>query len=651
MTAPELARSLPPEQEAIRAKCFHPAGEFIEFPLADVETSIPARFEKMARAYPERVAVARSAWRLNYGALNGAANNIAAAIVERCGDSRSEPVGLLFRKGVGFVVGLLGILKAGKICAPLDPALPPERLSLMCADMQARLLITDEEGGSLASRLAEPQGWLTIENLLAGPAPANPRVSVSPDAVACLFYTSGSTAQPKAVVETHGNLLRSTARDTADYHLCAEDRMTFVASSGRDIFRALLNGAAIFPVDLRREGFAGLGRTLIDHEITILNCVASAFRGFAQSLSGDERFDHLRLIKLNGETVYQSDYQLFHSHFAPECILVNTYGPTECGTICQYLMDKSRAAANGVLPVGYPVFAKEVWLEDANGGAVPCGTPGEIVVKSRYLSNGYWRATQELPAPFCADPSDEQAKIYRTGDIGVLAPDGCLTHLGRKDSLVKIRGNQVVTSAVETVLLSLGVLSKATVLSALDRDGDRCLIAYVVARQRPGPSAAELRDRLQEIVPSYMIPNRFVFLDDLPVTGNGKVNRRALQPPDRQRPRLDAPYIAPGTEIEKALASIWAEVLSVDPVGIHDDFFALGGHSLAAMRVVARVIQTFQFDLALQELINAPTVAAMAQVIAGCLGRQTKPEDLERLLAEVEAMTEAEAQKLLAGQA
>jgi amino acid adenylation domain-containing protein len=638
---------LPPEQQAIREKCYHPSGTFVEFPIEDVEASIPERFEKTVRLYPDRIAVKSMYEQLTYSELNDAANRIARVILARCGEGQ-EPVGLLFPKGAPFVIAMLGLLKAGKISVPMDPQFPPAQLALMFEDMQARLLVTDHESFALANSLAGPDRYLNIVELKTNRAEENPQLSLSPDAFACLFYTSGSTGSPKGVIENHRNLLQGTMRDTNDYHICADDKVMF-ATSARDIFRALLNGAAVSPIDIRQEGFTGLSRRLMEQEITIYNSVTSVFRNFAGTLAGYERFPHLRLIMTGGETVYRSDFELYQKHFPDDgCVFVNRYGPNEAGAVVsQYVMDKSTVITSSAVPIGYAVTGKEIQLLDESGNRADVGQPGEIVVTSPYLSPGYWHQPDRSREAFRVLSSDNKSRVYHTGDAGMMGSDSCLMYLGRKDSQVKIRGNRVQITAVETVLLNLDNIREAAVVALEDDTGDKRLVAYLVVRTHPAPTSSELRESLKAVISDFMIPSAFVFLDKLPVTGAGKVDRRALTAPSKDRPQLGVSYVAPRNVYEEKLAAIWAEVLGLVEVGVLDNFFQLGGDSLGAARVVARVVQLFPLDLPVKALFESPTVADMARVIVENQSQRASQTDLERLLSDIETISEEEAQRRL----
>jgi amino acid adenylation domain-containing protein len=634
--------SLLAQQSAVRAKCFHPTGTFIEFRKEEIEQSLVSRFEQQVRKQPNRLAVKTKTQQLTYEELNQAANRTAEDILAQRGAGQ-EPIALLLPKGAPLVVAILGTLKAGKICMPMDPTLPQARLSYMLEDAQANLIVTNRDYLAMAKTLGQQRHWLDIDEPDNGPRPENPNLILPPDAFAYIFYTSGSTGLPKGVSENHRNLLHHIMTETNDLHFCAEDRLTLLASSGRDIFRALLNGGAVYPVDIKQEGLAGLARWLIQEQITVFTAVASAFRHFVNALTGDEQFPHLRLIKLIGESVYRSDVQLYQKYFSPHCILVNSYGPNETGHLSHYLVDKETRITTSTVPVGYAVEDKEVVLFDEDGKEVKVGQTGEIVVRSHHLSPGYWRRPDLTSAAF--SPSSEHAeRLYRTGDLGSMQSDGCLTHLGRKDFQVKIRGYRVEIAEVEMALLDLDGVKEAVVVAREDVPGHKRLIAYIVPTGTPAPTTSEYRSALAAKLPDYMIPSVFVLMDSLPLIGIGKVDRRALPAPGRARPKLANPYVAPRTPIEAEVCQIWTELLDLEQVGIEDPFLDLGGHSLLATRIVSRLRETFHIEVPLQTLLEAATVAEMALLIVQHQAQRLDPAELASLLAAVEETPEKSAE-------
>jgi acyl carrier protein len=263
----------------------------------------------------------------------------------------------------------------------------------------------------------------------------------------------------------------------------------------------------------------------------------------------------------------------------------------------------------------------EVLLLDDDGKETAANQIGEMSVRSRYLSPGYWRRPELSQTKFLPDPNGGEERNYRTGDLGVMLDDGCLVHMGRKDFQVKVRGYRIEVGEIEAALLNLDNVKEAVVVLREDRSGDKRLVAYIVPSRQPAPTVTTLRNALAENLPSYMVPSAFVLQDTLPLLPNGKLDRQTLPDADNSRPNLDTPFIVPETAVEQTLAKIWAKVLNVDQIGIHDNFFDLGGQSLAAMGIISQVIKHFQVELPLRSLFQSPTVADMATVIAEYRGR------------------------------
>jgi len=337
----------------------------------------------------------------------------------------------------------------------------------------------------------------------------------------------------------------------------------------------------------------------------------------------------------------------YQRHFSANSILVIRFGATETGTLRRMYLDPDSPLEEAKCAVGYATEGADISLLDEEGKELPFEGIGEIVVKSRYVSPGYWRRPDLTREKFVSDPNGGGKRIYYTGDLGRLRSDGLLYHLGRKDFQLSIRGYRVEAGEIEAVLLAQGNVREAiaaTSKASTGADHDH-LIVYIVPFEKPYPSTSVLRRAAREKLPAHVVPSDFVFLESLPLTPNGKVDRRALPAPDNARPELDVAYAAPRSEIEKQLASIWAEVISTEPIGIHDNFFDLGGHSLAASRVISRVIQTFRLELPVKALFDAPTVAQMALVVEQNRAKQANEPELEQMLREVETLTEEEAQR------
>ena len=428
-----------------------------------------------------------------------------------------------------------------------------------------------------------------------------------------------------------------------------EDRLTFLHShcfsaSRLDIFGALLNGAALLHFDFGEQGPAPLARWLHDEAITVMHWVPTAFRHFADDLHEAERFPALRSIVLGSETLTARDLELYRRHFAPECTLVNRFGTTETGNIAWHFIDNQTALTGGVVPIGRPIDGMEVSLLGETGKQVVDGAVGEITVKSQYLPPGYWRRPELTRSAFTFDATG--IGLYRTGDLGYRLPDGCLVYVGRKDSQAKIRGYRVEIGEIESALLAHPAIREAAVAVGEEESGAQKLLAYMVAREGHRPANSAVRSHLAGWLPPHMIPAGFIWIERLPLTQTGKLDRLALSRYGDASAELYTEFAEPRTPNEETLVAIWAEVLQLDRVGIHDNFFDLGGHSLLATQVVSRVTKTFELYIPLRALFESPTVAGLsalilpeqteglgddelAQLLTGVQGDGAQPESLE----------------------
>lgn len=589
-----------------------PSPRLVAFADEAIEQSLPSRFEEQARKFPERLAVKTSKCSLTYRELNQAANRIARAILQRCGHG-PHPVACLFSDDAFWVATILGILKAGKMYVTLDPEHPPSRTEQVWREAQAPLLATDTPNLAAARRLSGAVEPLNVESIDTF-SDENLGLNLAPDSLACILFTSGSTGQPKGVVHNHRNLLHNIKNHTNTLQITAQDRLSLLSSrttaqAATGTYSALLNGAALCFFRLKEEGLERLARWLSDEQITIYHSSASIFRHFAASLTGKSLFPGLRVVKLGSEPISSRELQLFKAHFSPDCLFVNALNSTETGMIRQYRTRNGSVEGN-IVPVGYGVPNMEVLVLGDDGRSVAPGEVGEIVVRSRYLAVGYWQKPEQSKAAFAADSAGSDLRLFRTGDIGRLLSDGALVHLGRKDSRVKIRGNRVELAEVEAALLAVTGVKQAVVAAQEDARHDRILVAYVVPEAVQATTPILLRRALLERLPRYMVPSLFVLLDELPVTPQGKIDRRAVQ---EQRVRVDS--LEPRDDTEAQLVEIWKNLLGVDHVGIRDDFFDLGGDSLLAASLLFQIEQTFGKELSPSLLVNNATIERLANAL------------------------------------
>ena len=592
---------------------------FIHFSKEEVEQSIPARFERQVLLYPDRIAVADAESTLTYRDLNALANRIARTVLAVRGTG-SELVALLVGNGASVVAAMLGVLKAGKFYVPLDASQPIARAAAILAECRPALLIAD--GARMEHRYEVP--LLNLDALDPDLCDENPGLPISGNNLAYVLYTSGSTGKPKGVMQDHRYVLHLAMVYTNGGQISAADRLALLyspsfAGAVRDIYCALLNGAALFSFDVKREGLIGLADWLRHKQITAFFAVATMFRHFCRLLTPEDQFPSVRLIELGSETVHAGDVHLYQRHFSADTRLVVNLGGSEISPICWFPVYPN-ARIKGAVPAGYAAEDVELLLWDTEGKPVAAGDPGEIVVRSRYLSRGYLGRPELTEAAFLPDPEGGDRRLFRTGDLGRLLPDGCLLHLGRRDFQVKIRGYRVETAEVEAFFTATGLVRDAAVTAWRDSTGEQNLAAWLVPLHPEAPlSISELRARVAAALPDYMAPATFVLLDSLPVTESGKIDRRALPDP-RTAEQQDSAYVAPRTSVEQRLKEIWSELLGREHIGMHENFFELGGNSLLALQVVARITSSFRVTLPPNCLFECSTLARLAELVEHARG-------------------------------
>jgi amino acid adenylation domain-containing protein len=592
-----------------------PVPGFVPFSREALEASIPARFAVQVAGHPDRVAVAHARGSLTYRDLDHASNGIAAALMDAMGDAE-EPVGLLVGEDDARIIAILGALKAGKMYLALDPGDPPDRISAMLRHSTARMVLTDDPGQ--ASRLLEGTRTMVRDTTDLAPLEALPSACVvGPDRGAYLFYTSGSTGEPKGVCDTHRNVLHNVLRYTNSLQISCGDRLSLLQActfSGTvsSLFGALLNGATICPIHLRRHGAAAEARWLARQDITIYHSVPALFDAIV-SQAGD--LPRMRIIRLEGDQAHQRHVRLFQERFGSGCILVNGLGATETGLIRQYFVHADRPPAEGVVPVGYATPEMDILLLDPGGVEVRAGEIGRIAVRSRYLAREYWRNPALTAEVFRPCPDDPAKRIYWSGDLGRKSPDGCLEHLGRLDGQVRVRGIGASLPDIEAVLGAVAGVRMAIVKPHRQAGVER-LTGYIVPSEGAPPTASAIRRQLAQRLHRPLIPSRLVVLDALPLDPHGKVDRRALPPARAVRPDLDVPFRSPAGDRETRIAAIWRAVLELPEVGRDDDFFDLGGDSLDAMAVLSGVEAELGIALPHSVWVTRRTIADLAGALA-----------------------------------
>ncbi len=592
--------------------------------------TIGERLARIALSVPERIALREDDERRTYAELDAAANAIARHL-RNVRAPGAAFVALLFENKIPAIEAIFGVARCGLAYVPLDAGDPDDRLRLIVGDSEPELMLT-ERGLLDRARTLVPAGCtaIAIEDLTRA-ATIEP-VDVDEHAIANLYYTSGSTGVPKGVAQTHRNVLYFADAYARTLSIGEDDRVSLLytlsfSASMMDMFGALFNGATLCAYDVRRAGVGLLAQWLDRERISVLHAVPTVFRGLASSLNPERRLEHLRAIDLGGETVFESDVELFRAHTRPDGMLVNHLAATEANVIAQHVVRHGDPCAKGILPVGKPPQGVEVQVRRADGSAAGIDEVGNLVVSSPYLSPGYWRRPELNAAAFAAHPDRADARCYFTGDRARIDGEGDLHFLGRQGSRVKVRGQSIDLNEVEAALAACPGVAKSAVIAAGEEGNPEStrLIAYLAVAEERARDPLFVRRRLAERLPSYMLPGAFVFLHAMPLTATGKIDRGALaRIPPQRGPARDIE--APRGDVEQAVAAMFEQLLRESPIGRGDDFFLLGGDSLSLVELQARVLD--QFGVSVSNFFDDATVSGIAARILRSRDPNQAPERL-----------------------
>jgi natural product biosynthesis luciferase-like monooxygenase protein/amino acid adenylation domain-containing protein len=567
-------------------------------------------FERQVEHTSEAVAVVYQDQQLSYAALNHAANQLAHHLA-RLGVGAEIRVALCMERSFEMVIGLLGVLKAGGAYVPMDPSYPQERLAYMLEDSEAPVLLTQNQlMPDLPDYSGKPicldQAWL--QN--AGSSPDNPKIDVSPHALAYVIYTSGSTGMPKGVaIEHHNtvNLLR-WAREV----LTAKDMDAVLASTSIsfdlsvfEMFLPLSCGGTVILV----ENLLDLPTTPASQRVSLINTVPSAMEQLLRNFGIPQS---VQTVNLAGEALWGRLVEEIREANA-DATVFNLYGPSEDTTYSTFgLMGREGEETPSI---GRAIAATQVYVLSNDCQPVPIGVPGELFIGGEGVARGYLNkpnltTDKFMPDSFSGNPG---ARLYRTGDQARWGTYGELDYLGRLDQQVKLRGYRIELGEIEAVLSLHAGVRQCAVTVREDVPGDKRLVGYIVPSEEAAPATAELRGYLQGKLPEHMVPSAFVALPQLPLTSNGKLDRKALPHPQVQDVQVQEEE--PRSPVEEIVAAIWCQVLGLDRVGMNQNFFDLGGHSLLATQIISRIREVLEVEVPLRAVFEAPTLGAMAEAV------------------------------------
>jgi amino acid adenylation domain-containing protein len=598
------------------------------------DMSLVELVERQARERPDATALTFRNHSLTYRELNARANQLVHHL-RASGVGIESKVIICMERKLEPLVAMLAVLKTGGAFVPIDPSDPDERLRTIVSDAGAQVIVSEEK---MRERFGPDVPLLCLDSLALGEQEENPESAANSDSLAYVIYTSGSTGKPKGVEITRGSLLNHNLSVGAIYGLRADDRVLQSASLSFDVCLEEIwptwvhGGVVVMRSTELSEDVRTFLRFVEREQLTVLNLPTALWHAVVEELPRETIPSCVRLVVIGGERASAKHVRIWNEHVVESVQLMNAYGPTEATITSTIYVENGASTCE--LPIGRPITNTQAFILDDFGQPVPIGVAGELYIGGAGVARGYLNRPDLTAERFVASLFPEwPGGLYRTGDVARFLPDGNIEFIGRADHQVKIRGFRIELEEVECHLRQHARVRNVAVVS-FNTDGDARLAAYVEAADG-GVSADQLRDFLQTRLPHYMMPCALVMLERLPLQSNGKVNRRALPPPHTAAVDAIRTDSAPPQDVvQRALAEIWCSLLGVPTVGIRDNFFKVGGHSLLAMRLVSRIRDAFQIDLQMKSIFEAPTIEQLAKVVES------------RVIEQVQQLSEQEAEQL-----
>jgi amino acid adenylation domain-containing protein len=612
-------------------------------------------FEEQVRLHPERTALRFKDQTFTYAELNARANRL-AHFLRKCGVGPNVPVPLFVERSAEMIIGMLAIMKAGGCYVPLLHDDPQARIAHLLAEIQSPALLTTEK---LRSHLPEYSGKIVLfDTSFEGEPSSDPENRTKSSDLVCVIYTSGSTGVPKGVAARHYNLANyihficrrlELSQFPEGWHFATVSTIGAILGN-TSVFGSLMSGGCLHVIDYETGMTPQLFADYVaKHPIDAMKITPSQLSGLLAGAEGRPILPRKYIVVGGEKFTWELVRQIRDNG---RCKIMNHFGPTETMGCCTFVLDGHDfgGVEPATVPLGRPMSNQQLYIVDRHLRPVPVGVPGELCMSGAGLTDGYFKQPQQTAEKFVSNPysTDPRARLYRTGDLARFLPDGNIEFLGRIDHQVKIRGFRVEPAEVEAAIKALSNVKDAVVVPEDSQSGEKILAAYVVPRSQL--HSGELRSLLRQEIPDYMVPSRVVMLEALPLNRNGKVDLPALSALKESTESKEADSAAPRTAAEELLAQIWREVLQKDGIGVHDNFFEIGGHSLLAMQIISHIRNEFRVQFPLFSFLEAPTIADMAAKIGECPSAETEEEEMQKLLNELDGMSDEEAQRLVAEQ-
>lgn len=576
----------------------------------EFNSTIHAQFEANVLLNPNNTALYFKGKTLSYNQLNKKANQLAHLLIQK-GYKAETPIAICMERSMEMVIASLAVLKAGLAYVPIDSSYPKERINYIIEDSKAALVIASKQTEALLN-IANNRLLIYAENKLENAPNENPNGTISPENLAYIIYTSGSTGKPKGVLLQHKGLINTITAQRKDFKVDAQSRIMQFASFSFDasvceIFLALLNGAQLHLIEkdiiLSKDALIAF---MLKQEISLITFPPSLL-----AMLSDQEFPALKTVVTVGEACSRELAEKWHS----KTLFINGYGPTEATIGCVWGRIKQVDFSLPTAPIGIPILNDKAYILDENGLPTPIGCAGELYIASPGLARGYLDRADLTAEKFIPNPFSQTGgeRLYKTGDLACWLPDGRIEFMGRVDFQVKIRGNRIELGEIEAAINSYPAIKDVIVRAFGQNAQEKQLVAFVISKEEN--ISQQVRSHIQNSLPEYMIPTAIIELESFPLTPNGKVDRNALTLPSDFTTTSSRVYVAPQSQTEQVIASIWQDVLNGPQVGLNDNFFALGGHSLLATQVVSRMRDAFELEVPIKLLFETTHLAHLASKV------------------------------------
>jgi len=579
--------------------------------------TIHGRFESVVSAGPERIAVTDESLSFDYKTLNRISNALAKNLTDIYG---AENIAIFHENTVWQVVSILGILKAGKTYVPLDTTFPPDRNRAIMQEAGTRLILT--ETGLTAKHQHFLNGFEVVcsDQFIDKHDVDAPEVAVCPGDRAILLFTSGSTGKPKGVIQTHENMVHFIGRLTSFCDIKPDFRFAHYLSTGFSahalpLLAALLNGGHLMLFNVKKDGITAFTDWFTAQKINAALVLPSFLRHWLDVIEKGTTFPDLKLLLFGGETLYRGDVEKARKVFAPHNRMINILASTEAYLSRAFIINHDTPLVGNIVPVGYPVEGVDLFLRDEEGNDCAPGETGEIYLRSKYVSPGYWNNPVQTNADVVRDIWDNNLKTLRTYDKGVMRADGCVVHLGRKDHMVKIRGFRIDLAEIESVLLTEPEVKEAVCAVKQNYLGVEHLIAWIVPATGHMPDLSFLKAKAAKVLPDYMVPSRIMQISELPKNASGKTDRTLIPEPEWNTADVAGQKELPIDDTEKKLLMLFEKSLQISPVGVTDNFLELGADSLRLFVAFNSIEKEFGRRIPVDVLLQHPTIRQIAGLI------------------------------------